>query len=131
MNKLTVLALLFCSVAQGQISNSNKTLEIYNPDSTGAHTIQRIWQAPPPTYDTVPCIMMVCDTSYRQPNRYNPDWTGALWDDKHMLNVWIMYGFERRMIDSYYHTYPYTLEYLDGEKKPVKLFVWMSKTLQP
>lgn len=74
-------------------------------------------------HDTIPCIMLVCDTSYNQPNHYDPGWPGALYDDKHMVSVWVMYGFAVRSKTE-------LTGYLSSEKKPVKLFVWMSKNLK-
>lgn len=104
-------------------------------------------------YDTIPCIMLMADTSLHMVNRgreqiigydsnkidkntWSPfssnGWyitvrTKPILDSVYYSGSWTERGYEVRKIDDEYHTYPELIRYLDTDKKPLKYFVWQSK----
>ena len=80
-------------------------------------------------FDTIPCMILVTDSSIQKPNRYGNNWPGAIWDDNHMLNCFTIYGYEIDKVFYYKGFAPEFVSYLGNDKKPLPYFVWMSKEI--
>jgi hypothetical protein len=127
MKKLLILLAFLPMLAWGQWSRNlyfNGTTRIITTDTCKYISLS----------DTIPVIMLVCDTAcYQSPfNRFEFDEIDSLYhmkqtpcEQQNSGKVFWMRGYEVRIKTSdYYYSHD---AYLDENKKPVKYLVWISK----